>query len=528
MNLIRSLTPALFSLWLALALLAVHTASAQPQSDAPAEAASQVEQPQAGGAQTNAAESLLDAAERTELNDLIALLESETARTEFIDRLKMLNDIQQHKHESKLAVSELLNLEDSSGELASRYSQLLQSLGLSDSQFGKIAVTLCALLALLLLAVTNRWLAHSVNQKLDSLRQRFSLAPNRLSLLPQLWSLLGAALCTALAVAAAAEIWDLRWFLPDGPASYLGLINGVLTLGVLALLYAVFWEFSNAALEYAMRHARAMSDARADTVLPIVRRVILIILVVIFTLIALSELGIDIMPLVAGAGVFGIAIGFGAQTLVRDFLVGFTIVLEDLLQIGDIVKVAGRMGEVEKITMRKLQLRSLDGTVHTIPFSELDVVENFTKEYSYYLTDIGVAYKEDIDAVIACAKDVAQALKADDQFGPMMLDNIEILGVDQFADSAVVIRARLKTRAHDKWTLGREFNRRLKYAFDERNIEIPFPHRTLMLGEAIGDKLQPGTATQRNTKTADEDGQHSSSKAQTKRNAVDSTEGAPA
>lgn len=480
-------------LWLTLALAAAHAVSAPAQTQAPAESASPTEPLPAAEPQTNADEPLLDVAERTDLRELIALLESETARTEFINRLKTLSDIQQQGQASKLAVSELLNLDDSSGALASRYSQLLQGLGLSDSQFGKIAVTLCALLALLLLAFTNRWFAHAVNQKLDRLRQRFSLAANRLSLIPQTWALLGTALCTVLAVAAAAEIWTLQWFLPDGPVSYLSLINGALTLGVLTLLYAVFWEISNAALEYAMRHARTLSDARADTLRPIVRRVILIILVLIFTLIALSELGIDIMPLVAGAGVFGIAIGFGAQTLVRDFLVGFTIVLEDLLQIGDIVKVAGRMGEVEKITMRKLQLRSLDGTVHTIPFSELDVVENFTKEFSYYLTDIGVAYKEDIDQVIACAKEVAQALKADDQFGPMMLDDIEILGVDQFADSAVVIRARLKTRAHDKWTLGREFNRRLKYAFDERGIEIPFPHRTLMLGEAIGDKLQPGT-----------------------------------
>ncbi|UTA48510.1 mechanosensitive ion channel family protein [Simiduia sp. 21SJ11W-1] len=451
------------------------------------------DQAQTATEQPDASEQITHAASNAELNDLIALLESETARQAFIDKLKALAQLQQEEEQDQLALSELLHLEDSSGALATEYSQLLQNLGLSDSEIGKILVSIGALFSLMLMALANRWIARTADRKLNQVRSRFALEPDRLRMITQVWSLAGFALCLTLGIAAIAEIWQLGWFLPEGQASYLKLLNWVLTLGVLALLYAVFWEVSNAAIEYGMRHARSMSSARADTVLPIIRRVIFIVLVIIFTLMTLSELGINIMPLVAGAGVFGIAIGFGAQTVVRDFLVGFIIVLEDLLQIGDVVKVAGRMGEVEKITMRKLQLRSLDGTVHTIPFSELDVVENHTKEYSYYLTDIGVAYKEDIDSVIACAKDVSKSLREDDTFGPMMLDDIEILGVNQFADSAVNIRVRLKTRAHDKWALGREFNRRIKYAFDERGIEIPFPHRTFMLGESIGDKINPTT-----------------------------------
>lgn len=133
--------------------------------------------------------------------------------------------------------------------------------------------------------------------------------------------------------------------------------------------------------------------------------------------------------------------------------------------------------------MRKIQLRSLDGTVHTVPFSEVAVVDNLTKEFSYYLLDVGVAYREDIDEVIQCLRQIDEDMRATEKFGKKIIAELEVLGVDKFADSAVIVRARTKTRAHDKWSVGREFNRRIKQEFDRRNIEIPFPHQTIYFGE---------------------------------------------
>ena len=190
------------------------------------------------------------------------------------------------------------------------------------------------------------------------------------------------------------------------------------------------------------------------------------------------------MPLLAGAGVLGIAVGFGAQTLVKDFLTGITVILEDLLQIGDVVQVGQRSGRVERITLRKIQLRDLEGIVHTVPFGEVSIVDNYTKEYSYYLFDVGVAYKEDTDQVIEHLKNIDEGMRESEQYQDLILEPLEILGVDQFADSAVVIKARIKTRAHDRWTIGREFKRRIKYTFDEHGIEIPFPHQTVYFGDS--------------------------------------------
>nr|WP_277602523.1 mechanosensitive ion channel family protein [Parahaliea mediterranea] len=207
------------------------------------------------------------------------------------------------------------------------------------------------------------------------------------------------------------------------------------------------------------------------------------VLVLFAGMVLLSEVGINVVPLLAGAGVLGIAIGFGAQTLVKDFLTGFTIIAEDLVHIGDVVTVGGRTGEVMRLTIRKIELRALDGTVHTVPFSEISVVDNLTKDYSYYMLNVGIAYREDTDAVVDCLLEVDRALREDRGFSHLILEPLEVLGVDRFGDSAVVIKARSKTRPHDKWTVGREFNRRMKYAFDERNIEIPFPHQTLYIGE---------------------------------------------
>jgi len=251
---------------------------------------------------------------------------------------------------------------------------------------------------------------------------------------------------------------------------------------LVALVFLLIWETINASLESLTQRKDALSSRRAKTLLPVVRNIITFVLMVLSALVILSELGIDVVPLLAGAGVVGIAVGFGAQKLVQDFITGFTIILEDLLQIGDVVSVADRQGVVTHISMRKLELRSLEGTVHTVPFSAIEIVDNLTKDFSYYMFNLGVAYRENIDEVIECLHELDEEMRASEEYGESILEPLEVLGVDEFADSAVIIKARTKTRGRDKWRVGREFNRRIKYAFDERGIEIPFPHQTLYFG----------------------------------------------
>ncbi len=224
------------------------------------------------------------------------------------------------------------------------------------------------------------------------------------------------------------------------------------------------------------------TSARARTLLPLARKALLGLLIVLAAFIILSELGVDIAPLIAGAGVVGIAVGFGAQSLVKDVISGFFILLEDTLSIGDVVDIDGNGGLVEAISIRTVVLRDLSGTVHTIPFGTVNRIQNLTKEFSYYLMDIRIAYREDVDEVIEVIKSLGQELYEDPRFGPLIIAPIEVLGVDQFADSAVVIKARIKTRPIQQWAVGREYNRRLKKKFDELGIEIPFPHQTIYFG----------------------------------------------
>jgi small conductance mechanosensitive channel len=197
----------------------------------------------------------------------------------------------------------------------------------------------------------------------------------------------------------------------------------------------------------------------------------------------LSEIGIDLKPLLAAAGLSGLAIGFGAQSLVKDVISGFFILLENSVRVGDVVEVAGVSGVVEEVKLRTITLRDLSGNVHVVPNGIVDKVKNMTKLYSYYLFDIGVAYREDVDEVMAVLKEIAAELQADPKFGADILEPLDMLGLDQFADSAVIIKCRIKTTPMEQWRIGREMNRRIKKTFDAKGIEIPFPHRTIYWGQ---------------------------------------------
>ncbi len=238
---------------------------------------------------------------------------------------------------------------------------------------------------------------------------------------------------------------------------------------------------------------RLAAEKRVKTLIGLLLTICLTLVWVIAVVMSLDQIGLDITPILASAGIVGLAVGFGAQNLVRDVIHGFFIILENQVQVGDVAVVNGTGGLVEAISFRTITLRDLSGTVHIFPNGTVATLSNMTKDWSYYLLDIGVAYKEDTDRVSAVMKEVGKELHEDPEIGPNILEPIEILGVDQFGDSAVVIKARLKTLPIKQWMVGREYRRRLKKAFDEKGIEIPFPHRTLYMGEASRPFTVKGT-----------------------------------
>ena len=224
---------------------------------------------------------------------------------------------------------------------------------------------------------------------------------------------------------------------------------------------------------------------RIHTLTFIIHSLIKIILWVIFVMIILQKFGINIAPILAGAGIIGLAVGFGAQELVRDFISGFFIILENQIRSGDVAIINGTGGLVEKIEFRTTTLRDFSGVVHIFQNGKISNISNMTKDWSAMVFDIGVAYKENPQVVMDLMKQVGEELQNDPEFKDKIIEPMEIFGLDKFADSAIIIKARLKTKPIQQWAVGREYRKRLKYAFDQHNIEIPFPHTTVYWGDRI-------------------------------------------
>jgi len=233
------------------------------------------------------------------------------------------------------------------------------------------------------------------------------------------------------------------------------------------------------------RDAATMSEAekRAKTLGKIINSAGFVLIIGIALMMVMSEFNLDIMPIITGAGIAGLAIGFGAQNLVRDIISGFFLILEDQIRVGDVARINGIGGVVEAIKLRTTILRDLQGTVHIFPNGEINQVANLTKEYSYAVIDVGVAYKERVDDVMDVLKSIGEELYQDPAFSNLLMEPLEILGVDQFADSQVTIKIRIKTLPLKQWLVGRELRRRIKNTFDARGIEIPFPHVSVYFGE---------------------------------------------
>lgn len=299
-------------------------------------------------------------------------------------------------------------------------------------------------------------------------------------------AIMGRGLVLLVAGLALLELWDvsvLRWL-----SSRTGetVLRHLVTVALVAIITLALWEAISLGIERSVTKRDAAGNlrlgGRSRTLLNVTRHFVLVFLGLIALFLVLAELGINIAPLLAGAGVIGLAIGFGSQKLVQDIITGMFVLFGDTMRVGDVVEVAGRAGVVEAVTMRTVVLRDERGKVHTIPYSAIDTVTNLTKDFSYAVFDIGIAYRENVDDVMQVLEDLGAEMRQDPYFRRLIMEPLEVAGLDRFADSAVVIKARFKTRPLRQWEVTREFNRRLKNRFDELGIEIPFPHQTVYFG----------------------------------------------
>ena len=270
----------------------------------------------------------------------------------------------------------------------------------------------------------------------------------------------------------------------------------VTLLSVSAVLLVAFglWLALTSWVDYRLNpEFGSVATAREQTLLTLLRNAATIALIIITLMFVLAEIGLDIAPLLASAGVLGLAIGFGAQKMVQDIITGIFIQFENAMNVGDVVTVGGTTGVVERLTIRSVSLRDLHGVYHIIPFSSVDMVSNYVKDYGYFVCDMGVAYRENVDEVKQAMMDAFAELKGDPDQADGILDELEWFGLNSFGDSAVMLRARIKCVPGRQWGIGRAYNGMLKRVFDDRNIEIPFPHQTIFFGESKDGKTQPIT-----------------------------------
>ena len=321
----------------------------------------------------------------------------------------------------------------------------------------------------------------------EETRQRFPRLEERVNRNRGLLEIAVRSVVAVIAVLVVLDAWGL------GPFAWLSSESGRAFAGHLVTIVFVAggalaaWELLSTVVERYLDERDESGEvvqrgARIRTFLPLLRNVVRIVLLLFVVLIVLSEIGINIGPLLAGAGIVGLAISFGAQSLVKDVITGFFILLEDTISVGDVVDLGGHFGIVEGMSIRSVRLRDLEGTVHTVPFGEVASVLNMTKDYSFAFMDVGIAYREDVDQVVEVLREIGEGMQADEEFGPLILEPLEVLGLDSFGASSVNIRVRLKTLPIEQWQVKREYQRRMKRAFDERGIEMPFPHQTVYFG----------------------------------------------
>ena len=276
-----------------------------------------------------------------------------------------------------------------------------------------------------------------------------------------------------------------HWLMTDLPAILFLILLLVVVLKVTASLIKRLNKVLIKRIAYRTDEPNIEVEKRLNTLMGILRKTTRIVIWSIFGMIFLEKININIVPILTGAGIVGLAVGFGAQELVRDFISGFFILLEDGIRTGDVVTLNGTSGKVERIELRTITLRDSSGVVHIFQNGKINTISNMTKGWSAMVFNIGVAYKEDLTKVMQLMKQVGDSMYAEEQYKSLMLDTMEVSGLNNFGDSALEIRGRIRTKPGQQWGIGREYRKRLKEAFDEHNIEIPFPHQTVYWGENL-------------------------------------------
>jgi small-conductance mechanosensitive channel len=279
-----------------------------------------------------------------------------------------------------------------------------------------------------------------------------------------------------------------KWGLDQVP--YLvDLIDAGWRILLVLLLAWLLWHVASrliglARLRLTVRAAGPDDTKRIQTMTQVFRYAVGVVLSIVTAMLVLGELGISIAPLLATAGVAGVALGFGVQSLVKDYFTGFALLFENQVRQGDVVEAGGKTGMVEEVTLRYIRLRDYDGVVHFVPNGLVSTVSNMTMGFAYAVIEIGVSYFADIDEAFRIMREQTVELRADPAFGPKILEDMEIAGVESLSESSVMLKARIKTVPLEQWSVRREYLRRLKGAFDAHGIEIPFPHLTLYPGSA--------------------------------------------
>lgn len=352
-----------------------------------------------------------------------------------------------------------------------------------------LIATAQTLAAALIGMLISRFLTQVIGRRIrlsDDLRRRLPLLEPRLNnYVPTALKVIRALILigVVMVVLNAWGAFDLAaWYASEGGSLLVGKLVSVFVILVVA---AGIWVGLASLIEHKLNPetGHGMPSARAQTLLSLFRNALAIALLTMTVMIVLAEIGINIGPLIAGAGVLGLAIGFGAQKLVQDIITGIFIQVENAMNTGDVVTVSGITGTAERLSIRSVGIRDLSGTYHVVPFSSVDTVSNYMREFGNHVGEYGIAYRENIDEAVEHLKLAFDDLKASESHGHLLLGPLDVAGVTSLGESSVVIRVIIKTTPGDQWSVGRAYNRWVKMRFDAAGIEIPFPHMNLYFGQ---------------------------------------------
>nr|WP_163578098.1 mechanosensitive channel protein [Halomonas faecis] len=349
--------------------------------------------------------------------------------------------------------------------------------------------TLKTIAAVVVGLLASNFLTQTIGRRIrltDDLRRKLPLLEARLnSYVPNALRVIRTVIVVlvVMVVLNAWNVFDLAaWYASEAGR---GLVGKLVSVAMILVIAVMAWLALASLIEHKLNPETGggVPSARAQTLLTLFRNALAIALITMTAMIVLAEIGINIGPLIAGAGVLGLAIGFGAQKLVQDIITGIFIQVENAMNTGDVVTVGGITGTAEKLSIRSVGIRDLSGTYHLVPFSSVDTVSNYMREFGNHVGEYGIAYRESIDEAIEQLKNAFEDLKASDEHGHKLLEPLNVAGVTALADSSVNIRVIIKTTPGDQWAVGRAYNRLVKLRFDAAGIEIPFPHTTLYFGE---------------------------------------------